>query len=143
MHRAIQFNKVLEKTLGVVVLFSVLASVGRYCSAMHKFNSVGSETSAVPPEQVLAKYDGNPLTAQSVQPYAELLNALEAKCTENRLQVAGIAATLTKKQRSAGDTLTYREGLETFLYEVAGPAAEQSETSCMNAYLDYADSNFN
>lgn len=137
MNKAIQANNFLARVFVIVTIFSLSVSGLKYAVTMLKFNSVKQEPNSAPPEQVLAVKDGLQNTPEAVQPYSQRLDQLESKCTENRLQLAGIGLTIAKKEREQGMNLSAMEGLDTLLYEAS--LRGDGKTSCMDAYLDWAN----
>ncbi|MCY7274334.1 MAG: hypothetical protein LH702_11480, partial [Phormidesmis sp. CAN_BIN44] len=72
------------------------------------------EKSGVPPEIALTRLDGkDSQQSEEVRPYTELLNRLESKCVEPRMELAMMASALTKQEEKQGLKTTRLEGLKT------------------------------
>lgn len=137
MKRAIQLNNALFGLFVVVSIFSFGASLLRGAVARQQFNSAKQDPNAAPPEQVLTVKDGFENTPENVQYYATVLDQLELKCTENRLQLAGMGAAIAKKNREWGFDSSSYDGLKTLLSEASYKAS--GEISCLNVSLDLMD----
>lgn len=91
------------------------------------------------PEEALAGLDGRPIT--DTQPYAEQLDQLEKRCTENRNDIASIIRDVAKREQAAGNK--FMTNLETGASFIeAANAFNSKRISCMEVrqvFLHYLE----
>lgn len=109
-------------------LTAILLSVSIACTGCAKPVAKKDPFNGIPPEQLLAKIDGE----TDFKPYTELLNELEGKCVESRQDIGVMVNAIVRAEAKAGNKISNMDSLETFI-AMTDPTTQERD-SCFKIY---------